>query len=155
MNSPNDKICSRIIYEKKLLHFDFASSDGEKLEHLNETQIIGVHILLNLGGCPSHLLERVSTSLDFGSQAISNAGLMEVGIQSHQFQPYGATVLFLLSESHLSIHTWPERGVVACDIFCCTDKQSLDMATVKAKKASEVLARLFEAKVVREQIAYR
>jgi S-adenosylmethionine decarboxylase len=40
---------------------------------------------------------------------------------THQFEPYGVTSLFLLSESHLSIHTWPEHGKFAMDVYSCND----------------------------------
>ena len=43
---------------------------------------------------------------------------------SHQFEPYGVTSLFLLSESHLSIHTWPEHGKFAMDVYSCNDSYS-------------------------------
>lgn len=39
----------------------------------------------------------------------------------HAFSPVGATVLYLLSESHISIHTFPERGYAAVDIYTCRD----------------------------------
>jgi len=37
----------------------------------------------------------------------------------HQFQPQGLTMLYLLSESHISIHTFPEREYFALDIYTC------------------------------------
>ena len=40
-------------------------------------------------------------------------------MQSKQFEPQGATVLVMLSESHLSIHTYPERGFAAIDCYTC------------------------------------
>ena len=40
----------------------------------------------------------------------------------HQFKPYGITGLILLSESHISIHTWPENGYAALDIFTCGER---------------------------------
>ena len=43
---------------------------------------------------------------------------------THQFEPYGVTSLFLLSESHLSIHTWPEHGKFAMDVYSCNDGYS-------------------------------
>ena len=43
---------------------------------------------------------------------------------THQFEPYGVTSLFLLSESHLSIHTWPEHGKFAMDVYSCNDNYS-------------------------------
>jgi S-adenosylmethionine decarboxylase len=36
-----------------------------------------------------------------------------------KFEPQGVTVLILLSESHISIHTWPEKGEAAVDVFTC------------------------------------
>ena len=42
-----------------------------------------------------------------------------VGEVRQQFKPVGATILYLLSESHLSIHTYPERNYCAIDLYCC------------------------------------
>lgn len=38
---------------------------------------------------------------------------------SHQFTPFGVTIAKLLSESHVTIHTWPELGSCAIDIYTC------------------------------------
>jgi S-adenosylmethionine decarboxylase len=38
-----------------------------------------------------------------------------------KFDPQGATVICLLSESHISIHTWPEEGKAAVDVYTCGD----------------------------------
>jgi S-adenosylmethionine decarboxylase len=40
---------------------------------------------------------------------------------SHRFEPQGVTGLALLAESHISIHTWPESGYAAVDVFTCGD----------------------------------
>jgi S-adenosylmethionine decarboxylase len=42
-----------------------------------------------------------------------------VGQTQKQFEPIGATMLYLLSESHLSIHTYPEKNYCAIDVYCC------------------------------------
>ncbi len=42
-----------------------------------------------------------------------------LGISFHQFQPEGVTGMVLIRESHIAIHTWPEEGYVASDIFTC------------------------------------
>jgi len=39
----------------------------------------------------------------------------------HQFKPIGCTFLFLLSESHLSVHTFPEKNYVAFDLYTCRE----------------------------------
>jgi len=43
---------------------------------------------------------------------------------AHAFQPIGVTVLYMLSESHISVHTFPERGYVAFDIYTCREMKT-------------------------------
>lgn len=53
-------------------------------------------------------------------QAAADAcGATILSIQKQQFEPQGATVLLMLSESHLSIHTYPEKGFAALDCYTC------------------------------------
>jgi len=44
----------------------------------------------------------------------------------HKFEPYGFTIVYLLSESHLSIHTFPERNYFAFDLYTCRDTETSD-----------------------------
>ena len=44
--------------------------------------------------------------------------------QIHKFEPQGLTGIVLLAESHISIHTWPERGEAAVDVFTCGGNDS-------------------------------
>ncbi len=44
----------------------------------------------------------------------------------HQFEPYGVTGVYVLSESHLSIHTFVEEGKVAMDLYTCSDNRNFD-----------------------------
>ena len=46
----------------------------------------------------------------------------------HQFEPQGLTGMILLSESHISIHTWPEYGTAAVDVFTCGGRDSSAIA---------------------------
>lgn len=46
-------------------------------------------------------------------------GLHIVRECEHQFRPFGITMTYILSESHLSIHTWPERNTCAIDLYSC------------------------------------
>jgi S-adenosylmethionine decarboxylase proenzyme len=45
---------------------------------------------------------------------------------SKKFDPQGVTVVCLLAESHISIHTWPEEGRAAVDVYTCGDCKSKD-----------------------------
>lgn len=51
--------------------------------------------------------------------ALDKAGATVLGTQRHDFDPHGTSVLVALSESHASIHTWPEHGFAAVDYFSC------------------------------------
>lgn len=54
-------------------------------------------------------------------EAAEVSGATVLSVQAKQFEPQGATVLVLLSESHLSIHTYPEKGFAAIDCYTCGD----------------------------------
>jgi S-adenosylmethionine decarboxylase len=59
---------------------------------------------------------------------IEEMQLNVVGEAKHQFQPYGATMLYLLTESHLSIHTYVDEKYAAIDLYCCNP--NIDMNAV-------------------------
>ena len=80
----------------------------------------GTHLILDLWGA-SNLddLEGVERVLRAASYA---AGATLLRIDLHRFAPSGGiTGVAVLAESHISIHTWPERGYAAIDVFMCGD----------------------------------
>ena len=79
------------------------------------------HVLFELEGCPFSALddeEHIKFCLLHAAEA-SHSKVLK--IETHKFEPQGVTGFALLAESHLSIHTWPEKGVAVCDIFTCGD----------------------------------
>lgn len=52
-------------------------------------------------------------------EAARAAGCGIEGVVKKKFEPQGASVVVLVSESHLSVHTWPEHDYVAIDVFTC------------------------------------
>jgi S-adenosylmethionine decarboxylase len=52
-------------------------------------------------------------------RAAAESGSTLLSLTSHHFDPQGVTALGLLAESHISIHTWPENGYAAADVFTC------------------------------------
>jgi len=48
---------------------------------------------------------------------MAQATLLDV--TSHKFEPFGVTAIALLAESHISIHTWPDKCMAVCDVFTC------------------------------------
>lgn len=66
-------------------------------------------------------LKHVETLREVMDKVVNTMGFHVVGTCDHQFQPFGATRLYLLSESHCSAHTFWEEKRVCLDIFCCAD----------------------------------
>ena len=65
------------------------------------------------------VLETVEGVKPLMEKIIENCKLNVVGKCEHQFTPYGATMLYLLSESHLTIHTYPEKKACSINIYTC------------------------------------
>ena len=57
-----------------------------------------------------------------------------VGRSFHQFEPFGATGVLVLSESHFSAHTYPEHGLVYVDVFCCSPSFDPDACAVSIQE---------------------
>jgi S-adenosylmethionine decarboxylase len=95
---------------------------------LQRTKSVGVHCLLDLWGCPAHLLSGPIFVENAAREAILKSRTSLVQEISHQFHPHGITVVAVLKESHLSIHTWPERHYAAADIFTCGEGAYPEMA---------------------------
>ena len=80
---------------------------------------MGKHYLLNLYDCPFDILNNKLFLTQVIAEAANSSKANVVQVISKQFHPQGVTVLALLSESHISIHTWPEKGTAAVDIYTC------------------------------------
>ena len=80
---------------------------------------LGTHLLLELRDCNQELLDDVDYIEDAMLGAANEAGATIVGQSFHKFDPRGVTGIVAIAESHLSIHTWPEHGYAAVDIFTC------------------------------------
>ena len=75
--------------------------------------------MIELFGCPAELLddlEHVRRAMH--AAVIASHGTL-LGECAHDFEPQGVTVVGLLAESHISVHTWPEHGYAAADVFTC------------------------------------
>ena len=82
---------------------------------------VGKHCILELYGCSPAKLDDESFLRSTITAAVQQAGATLLNLITHQFAPQGITGLALLAESHLSIHTWPEAGYAAVDVFTCGD----------------------------------
>lgn len=80
---------------------------------------MGIHIIADFLGVDPRKIARVEDLRVILDRVISKSGLHVVSSIFHQFEPHGVSAAYILSESHLSVHTWPECGYVALDIFTC------------------------------------
>ncbi len=82
-------------------------------------ETLGKHIILEMYGCRFEDLDNETLILDTFREAIKQAKMTCLNLSSHKFSPQGVTALALLAESHMSIHTYPESGYAAADVFTC------------------------------------
>ncbi len=88
----------------------------------SDIHISGKHMIIDLKEIKNdvliHDLDKIKTLLD----TICNKYDFSILNKSeHIFEPQGLTILYLLSESHLSVHTFPERKYIAIDLYTCRD----------------------------------
>ena len=82
---------------------------------------VGTEWLVDAEGCSADLLRDVDTVRGLCEEIIADLGLRVVGDPMwHQFpQPGGVTGLYLLTESHLACHTFPETSIATFNLYCC------------------------------------
>lgn len=100
---------------------------------------LGKHLLLELKDCDREVLNDLSLLRTILPAAASEAGTTVLGESFHQFKPHGVSGAVIIAESHIFIHTWPELGYAAVDIFTCGD-------SVKPAKAAQILVNKLGAK---------
>ena len=104
-------------------------------------QRIGRHLILELWGCDSDSINSIETIERAITETIEACGATLLDLRVYPFTPQGVTGVAILSESHFMIHTWPEHGYAAVDVFTCG-------TTVDPWKATLYLENELEAKKV-------
>lgn len=99
---------------------------------------LGSQTMLELYGCNTDLLNDVSFIENTMLAAARVAEATIVQQYFHQFSPYGISGTVVIAESHINIHTWPEHGYAAIDIFTCSDE-------MKTQEACEYLKETFKS----------
>ena len=103
----------------------------------------GLHLIGDLSGCrcdPQLLLDGSGVK-EKCVRLVAESGLTTMDANFHQFDGGGFTGMVLLAESHLALHTWPERRGVTIDVYVCN--YSADNSD-KAKKLFEGIVELFQ-----------
>jgi S-adenosylmethionine decarboxylase len=82
---------------------------------------LGRHLLAEYWGCPAAALDDAPGLRVLLRAAAEAAGARVVAEVFQPFLPQGVSGVLVIEESHLSIHTWPERGYAAVDFYTCGD----------------------------------
>jgi len=80
---------------------------------------MGNHLLLEVYNVKYDLLNDTQSLICTMKRGIEKARMEILNIFSHEFTPQGVTIVIALSESHVSCHTWPEKGSIAIDVYTC------------------------------------
>ena len=113
--------------------------------------VVGKQILIDVKNIESDRLKTVESLKPFMDKVVQELNLNVVGECSHQFKkdnvPYGATMVYLLSESHLSIHTFVDEGKITIDLFTCS-------LSVENEKIKEIIKDYFVVNAFRIDAYY-
>ncbi len=94
---------------------------------------------MELRDCNPEILKDLGKVKDALVSAAKEARATIIDVSFHEFNPFGISGMVVIAESHLSIHTWPEYGYAAVDIFTCGD-------IIKPEVAANYLIDQFESK---------
>jgi S-adenosylmethionine decarboxylase len=98
----------------------------------------GKHYLIDLRDCDPEIIKSVDPTREIVLRAAKECGATILDNYFHQFQPMGVSGVVLIAESHISVHTWPESGFAAADIFTCGE--------MKPQVAIDIMREGFRAK---------
>ncbi|AOQ24711.1 S-adenosylmethionine decarboxylase proenzyme [Moorella thermoacetica] len=79
----------------------------------------GWHVVADFWGVPDEVINDTRLIKQAAIRAAAFGQMRVLDMVEHKFYPLGYTLLLLLAESHLSVHTYPEHNYIALDIFTC------------------------------------
>ncbi|MCF6202468.1 MAG: adenosylmethionine decarboxylase [Methylococcaceae bacterium] len=101
---------------------------GEFIER-NGVEYAGIHLLIDCWGASQ--LDNIKYMEDVLCRCVSASFATLLHLHCHQFsQSGGLSAVAVLAESHISVHTWPEKGFAAFDVFMCGAAQPMNIVDV-------------------------
>lgn len=79
----------------------------------------GRHVLAELSGCAAGVLDDAAALEATFRACAARGGATVVSSHFHRFSPQGVSGVVIIAESHVTVHTWPEHGYAAIDVFTC------------------------------------
>jgi S-adenosylmethionine decarboxylase len=100
---------------------------------------LGRHVLIELNDCNREIINDVESIRILLCETAERIGATIVNQAFHKFSPQGVSGVVLIAESHIAVHTWPEYGYAAVDVFTCGTR-------IEPKDALPLLVEKLEAK---------
>ena len=100
---------------------------------------LGTHLLIELKDCNPEILKSLEKVTHAMVSAAKEAKATIIDTSFREFSPFGISGVVVIAESHLTIHTWPEYGYAAVDVFTCGD-------LIKPEIAASYLVKEFDCK---------
>lgn len=114
----------------------------------NETPSLGSHLLIELFGCDPCSLKLEESVAGAMRSAATESQATVVADSFHEFKPWGVSGAVIIQESHYTIHTWPEHGYAAVDLFYCG-------GTIYVDRAVDVLRERFRPQRIKYLVVRR
>ncbi|MFC4769056.1 adenosylmethionine decarboxylase [Effusibacillus consociatus] len=83
---------------------------------------MGRHVIAELWGCDPEILNDMEQVERIMVNAALNSGAEVREVTFHKFTPHGVSGVVIISESHLTIHSFPEHGYASVDVYTCGDR---------------------------------
>ena len=87
---------------------------------------LGKHLIIELHDCDPDILNQTEVCESHLLEAVRLSGATVIQPFFHEFSPHGVSGIVVIAESHFSVHTWPEYGYCAVDIFTCGEDIKTD-----------------------------
>jgi S-adenosylmethionine decarboxylase proenzyme len=120
---------------------------------------LGRHILVEFYDCDREILNDLHTIESSMKDAAVNSGATIVKSVFHLFNPHGVSGVVVIAESHLAIHTWPEYGYAAVDLFTCGESvdpwEAFDFLKEKFKAKNQFTMELKRGQLDIENLSHK
>ncbi len=114
----------------------------------------GQHIIIDAFECKEDVINDADKLEEELLSAIDALDMEVISSHFHRFEPYGVTGTIIISTSHFSIHTWPENGYAAMDLYTCGTQDLLPQVEILLRKLGAGKVNLYEVKRGSEKVNY-
>ena len=119
-----------------------------EVSHVPPETSVGIHYIIDIDDMVTDLINDNKSLIEICEKALKLGEVTILNKMIHHFEPHGLTLLYLLSESHFSMHTWPEYNRIRIDFFTC-DNNEHKCNRVIAHLKNEFLGSNFNSKMLK------